>query len=285
MASKQHLQEHQTIKPSRTMPQLHYTRQDIHEQYLIQQVSSCSKTQESSANSASKERTRAKSSDPSRQRLASSAEESAASSEFDSSLAETRFEGQLGAKRKRRRRAQSASLFSACFTIPSQLGAKLISQTHSSQAGQSGRRSLLAHLGLAGQSQPGQQQQQTADRPSQQPMRPISNSRTTGDLRSIAPHQDTSDVGQTGRSSRRDELASWKPKHVSFGANEQRQQKQPQASLPASISSAGPTASGSQILRNYQPRLTLAAESALTMQPRSGKFFPKAIRARPVDSL
>lgn len=174
--------------------------------------------------------------------------------------------------RKRRKRARSASLFSACFTIPN-LGSMLNSQTNSTgshsatgggpsgaQSKQSKHRSILAHLGQ--KLTLGQGNQASGNK---QNRRPISASQTAGNLQQIAGQQQ--DVGSTS-SPLSQQASNGARKHVSFGANQKQQQQaraDNQAALELGQTSANTGGSNNVIMRNYkahhQPQVAAQAKA------------------------
>jgi len=253
------------------MPQLHYTRQDIQEQYLC------------SSNVAQSKEARARSSDTKRGAIlrtncqADSEGEQVDEEELGLEGDESGSGGERGKRgrqthrsgRKRQRRSHSASIFSACFTIPN-ISSMLNSQVVSSGQNQSQRRSILAHLGLGGQ----QTNSAHAQKQAQQQQRPISASKTAENLGQIASQDEPSDDLHRAKFNSKRLLTeqnqlfsgSGARKHVSFGHSSQgsklissptlapnQQQQQHQAANHPSQSQVG--RSENVITRNYQAHL------------------------------
>lgn len=187
------------IPQSQTMPQLHYTRDDIREQYL--------------GAVGLRDAKRAKSSDPKRRsRADESASEPDEEEEAEGSPGEGAGpRGRRRARKRRRRRANSASIFSACFQIPNL--SSILTTSNSQNVGSSAnsgqaKRSILAHLGIGARS----------------PQRPISSSQTAGNLQRVA--DDDAEWAGPRDQNRVPMGSNGNRKHVSFLAGKQQQLKQ-----------------------------------------------------------
>lgn len=239
----------QSMRSSQTMPQLFYTRQDIQEQYLSttkvrQQQQELATPNTSSSNLNNKSSKRARSSDPKHNKEFEEYE-SDQDEEEDSSFSNDapgdksarennagragRSRARAKAARKRRKRARSASLFSACFTIPN-LGSILTSQTLSGSSSNNSssshpKRSILSHLGI-GQKFSSPMTNTTTPKSIKQ--RPISTSQTAGNLHQVSQQQDMASSSQQQVIS--SPANNGGRKHVSFGggggSGSQQKQKQ-----------------------------------------------------------
>ena len=237
----------QSLRGSQTMPQLHYTREDIQEQYQRVRLPETTTTTTTTPSSSSVAKKRARSSGSRRHAHspASSDEEGAGESGCEeNSAGEERGRFPSRSARKRRRRARSAALFSACFHMLAPATTAAATPT----SGRSQRRSILAHLGLGGQSRVSTGQPQPQSQPQQ---RPLSSSQTAGNLQQVC---------NTATPTQR--------KHVSFGG-----QRRPSADCPPQSSNtaqqqtaAGSTGGGAQTA-NQSPQQPQFGQPAVCVPP------------------
>lgn len=195
------------MKQSKTMPQLHYTRDDIQEQYTaVSGKEAASKLHQTGQHqSGSKKR---------QQRHHNhefSSPHDSGDELTDSTADGENIRSSRSMKRKRQRRSRSASFFSGCFALPNTIRS----------------RSFLSHLGFAANSSssPIERRNSGGDR------RRISESKT---LVNLKQHTSTQPSPSSGGSSsatynNNDPSSGLARKHVSFGSGQKGNQQQQQS--------------------------------------------------------
>lgn len=293
MASKQQQQQQATLagqqaasmRSSKTMPQLYYTREDIQEQYLAatkvrkqQQQALDLPTNQSSQlaqdGSGQQGRARAQSSGPKRRSNLDNFQDSSLATDDDdndeledsqSSISDTENRRRARRRKKRRKRSHSVSIFSACFSIPN-----LSSM-------QQQKRSILQHLGL----NLGASSHQASSSP-RRAQRPISASQTVGNFQQIEQKPD--DLG--GRlimGANQGQQQQARLKHVSFDprrpdmsqAEQERLQQQQQLNSNKATTAAAATACQQQ-----QPASSNLSSQNTTMIRSAAPAVPDAARGR-----
>lgn len=253
------------ISGSKTMPQLCYTSQDIHEQYL----GTNSLRREQAADAKRRARSSGagdrKSSDASRVTNCNcNDDESRENTSGDYGESQVNHDASCN---NRRKRSRSLSLFSNCFSI-SNISSMLSSSSAapastSSAAGHqhqgdsasgtqrvSRRRQFLAQLGLAS-GQPAKRR------------RPISASHTAGNLQQAADWDTANSKSMHKRDSPSPSMALGGRKHVSFGAN---QRLSPQAASAAAPDSSNQPRS----IPHQQPARSAPPQQSARTNPISG---------------
>lgn len=174
------------LRPSQTMPQIHYTKQDIREQYMDQKFATPSAHRAAAAAAApaavaaaASKRPRQVSKSQNSRRRPESASDSDSSEGSESYPARARNKSRNWTGPGRRRRSKSASIFSSCFHIGSILPA----------ASQRAPK-LLARIGLAPSTSANVAAAPPRDKQASLATRTIPTSQTLGNLQSLAAIDD-----------------------------------------------------------------------------------------------
>lgn len=270
------------------MPQLNYTEADIQEQYLTRAVAPPANDQRQRQQAAEQQQHQSLEWRRSQQLAkfddgASPTDDGGPSSSRAAAPHSTRqlscdrVEGELedvsrstradsgkagGLKRKRRSRSASR-LLSACLNIPAQLASSISGHQQQLQAAahKTKTSSILSHFRLGNHHQQKRQQCQLGDEnddPEDDEQlhrginrRPLSNSRTMGDLQPSLPHG--------GSSNDSPQTQPGRMKHVSFGEHQQNQQALQRASSEAQQTNVIASSSAS-LKQARQPQASTAGE-------------------------